>query len=345
VVDPPLQKRTLRRHDPGRVDWRRRTIVVLATVLVVVAISIGIALATPPDLVKGAHVATTTPATRSPGATAASTPQPPFGVQDETIALSDPSRETSERGDAPAQSGRVLTTVIRRPEGAVGPLPLVVFAHGWNSDPHVYESLLDTWAAAGYLVAAPTFPDSADTLPGTPVTDFPNEARDLSFLITAMLNGAAGKVDPARIAVAGHSDGGTDVAMLALNPAFADHRIRAYVSLSSQIPGGVDGPWSAPTPGALMVAVGTNDEYGLYPDAYQVYQSADMAKVFVSTAGGDHLDTFVGTTASAIAMREETVKFLDDALGRRGATSLQLVGSLSPTGDPALVVNSPPPGA
>jgi poly(3-hydroxybutyrate) depolymerase len=344
-VDPPLQRRALQRHDTGRVYWRRRTVVVVVTGLVAAAVSIGIAQATSPDLVKGAHVATTAPATRSLGTTAASTPQPPFGVQDETITLSDPSRETSERGDVPARSGRVLTTVIRRPEGAVGPLPLVVFAHGWDSDPYVYESLLDTWAAAGYLVAAPTFPDSADTLPGSPVTDFPNEARDLSFLITAMLNGVAGKVDPARIAVAGHSDGGTDVAMLALNPAFADHRIRAYVSLSSQIPAGVDGPWGAPTPGALMVAVGTDDEYGLYPDAYQVYQSADMAKVFVSAAGGDHLDTFVGTIASAIAMREETVKFLDDALGRRGATSLQLVGSLIPTGDPALVVNSPPPGA
>jgi poly(3-hydroxybutyrate) depolymerase len=342
-VDPPLQERALRRHDPGRPYWRRRTTVVLVTVLVVVAISIGIAQATSPGLVKGAHVATKASATPSPGATASSTAHPPFGVLDETIALSDPSRETSERGDVPARSGRVLTTVIRRPEGAVGPLPLVVFAHGWDSDPHVYESLLDTWAAAGYLVAAPTFPDSADTLPGTPVTDFPNEARDLSFVITAILNGAAGKVDPARIAVAGHSDGGTDVGMLALNPAFADHRIRAYVSLSSQIPSGVDGPWSAPTPGALMVAVGTDDEYGLYPDAYQVYQSADMAKVFVSAAGGDHLDTFVGTSASAIAMRGETVKFLDDALGRRGVTSPQLSGSLSPTGDPALAVDSPPP--
>jgi poly(3-hydroxybutyrate) depolymerase len=234
-----------------------------------------------------------------------------------------------------------LTTVIRRPVGAVGTLPLVVFAHGWNSDPLAYETLLDTWASAGFLVAAPTFPDSTDTQPGTPITDFGNQALDLSFVITAMLNGAAGKVDPTRVSVAGHSDGGTDVAVLALDPAYADHRIRAYLSLSSQIPEG--GPWDAPTPGALLVAVGTDDEYGLYPDAYQVYQSADMAKVFLSATGGDHLDTFLGDTTEAIAMRAETVKFLDDALGQTGVSSSNLAAVLSPTGDSSLLVDSPPP--
>jgi dienelactone hydrolase len=236
-----------------------------------------------------------------------------------------------------------LTTLIRRPVGAVGPLPLVVFAHGWDSDPQAYGALLDEWASAGFLVAAPTFPDSTDSLPGTPVTSFPQEALDLSFVITAMLNGAAGKVDPARVAVAGHSDGGSDVAVLALNPAFADHRIRAYLSLSSQIPDGMDGPWNATTPGALMVAVGTNDEYGLYPDAYQVYQSANIAKVFVTSTGGDHLDTFLGDTASAVAMRADTVKFLDAALGQKGLDSAQLAAVLTPTGDPSLLVDSAPP--
>lgn len=349
VSDPPFGSENRERLGSHPAYWRRRAIVVLVILLAAGAISLAIsqtlsqnplkagdARGDPPGL--GTGSSTGKPVTRP-----APTPQPPFGVQDETVSLTDPTRDTAARGDVPAQSGRLLTTVIRRPVGTIGPLPLVVFAHGWDSDPLAYETLLDAWASAGFLVAAPTFPDSTDTQPGTPVTDFAAEAQDLSFVITAMLNGAAGKVDPTRIAVAGHSDGGSDVAVLALNRAFADHRIRAYLSLSSQIPDGVDGPWDASTPGALMVAVGTDDEYGLYPDAYQVYQSANMAKVFVSSTGGDHLDTFLSDTPSAAAMRADTVSFLDDALGRTGITSTNLAAALSPTGDPSLLVDSPPP--
>ena len=107
-------------------------------------------------------------------ATTTTAPGPPFQVQDATITLTDPSRATPARGALPGHPGRTLVTVIRRPIGAVGALPLVVFAHGWNSNPSVYEVLLDTWAAAGFLVAAPTFPDSTNTLPGSPVSNYPS---------------------------------------------------------------------------------------------------------------------------------------------------------------------------
>ena len=68
---------------------------------------------------------------------------PPYPIEDETITLFDPTRNTPARGDVPATSGRLLVTDIRRPIGPTGPLPLVVFAHGWASNPTVYETLLD----------------------------------------------------------------------------------------------------------------------------------------------------------------------------------------------------------
>lgn len=292
-------------------------------------------------------------ASASPSVTAADTtpsppppaPQPPYAVQDATISLEDPSRFTPARGDVPGHAGRVLTTIIRRPVGAAGPLPVVVFAHGWNSNPMIYEPLLDAWAAAGYLVAAPTFPDSANTLPGTPVSNYPEQARDISFVITSLLAGGAGPVDPTRIAVAGHSDGGTDVALLALNPGYADPRVRAYLSLSPEIPTGVAGSWDAPTTGALLVGVGTRDEYGLLPRSTQVFDTARVAaKVLLTVAGGDHLGIFVDSSPEAMAVRDETVRFLNAALNGQGATSAALASALVPPGNPAIAVTAGPGG-
>jgi pimeloyl-ACP methyl ester carboxylesterase len=287
------------------------------------------------------------PAVTAPRSTTTTTseprPQPPYGVQSETITLDDPTRDTPARGDVAAVSGRVLSTIILRPEGLSGPLPVIVFAHGWDSDPSMYTTLLDAWVSAGYAVAAPIFPDSSDTLPGTPVSDFPDEARDLSFVITQLLAGKASPfitVDPHRIAAAGHSDGGTDVAMLALNPAYTDPRIKAYLSLSSQIPDGVDGPWGTPVAGSLLVAVGTDDEYGLLPDSTQVFQAADMVKALLTVNGGDHLDTFEADTPQAAAVRAETVRFLQAALSSSAApvTPTTLSTALEPAPDPSIAV-------
>jgi fermentation-respiration switch protein FrsA (DUF1100 family) len=293
-------------------------------------------------------IASTTPSAAAADATASPTPpapQPPYAVQDASISLEDPSRDTPARGDVPGHAGRLLTTIVRRPVGVPGPLPLVVFAHGWNSNPAVYATLLDTWAAAGYLVAAPIFPDSANTLPGTPVSNYPEQARDISFVITSLLAGQAGPVDPTRIAVAGHSDGGTDVALMALNPAYADLRVRAYLSLSSEIPSGVAGPWGTPTTGALLVAVGTRDEYGLLPQSTQVFDTARVtAKVLLTVAGGDHLEIFVDSSPEAVAVREETVRFLNVALGVRSVTSAALATALDPPGNPAIAVTAGPAG-
>jgi pimeloyl-ACP methyl ester carboxylesterase len=293
----------------------------------------------------------TLPASRSPVArhhlrsvgpttTTSIVPQPPFTIQNETLTLLDPSRATPTRGGVAGHAGRELLTIIRRPVGLPGSLPLVVFAHGWNSNPLVYEPLLDAWAEAGYLVAAPTFPDSANTLPGSPVSDYPEQAQDMSFVISSLLGGMAGPVDRARIAVAGHSDGGTDVALMALNPRYGDPRVRAYMSFSSEIPAGLSGPWGVPVAGALLVGVGTADEYGLLSRSLQVFQAAQMPKAMLTLAGGDHIRTFIGGSPADIAMRTDTVHFLHLVFSRPTTTSAQLQVALMATGDPAINLQS-----
>ncbi|HEX3333299.1 MAG TPA: hypothetical protein VHS57_03105, partial [Acidimicrobiales bacterium] len=292
----------------------------------------------------GADTRTSTSTTTTAAAPAASVPGagPPYRVQDESLRLTDPSRPTGARGDVPAAAGRLLLTDLYVPSGAPGPLPLLVFAHGWNSDPGVYQTLVDQWAAAGFLVAAPIFPDSTDLYPGSPISDYADQALDISFVITSLLQDRSLPIDPTRIAVAGHSDGGTDVALMVLDPAYADSRVRTYVSLSGELPSGVAAYTTTPSRAALLVAVGTDDEYGLYPLAGQVFQAAETSsKVEIVESGGDHLGSFLDATPAAAAMREDTTTFLELALGPRPPTSAAEVSALTQVPGPDLTVVPP----
>ena len=268
---------------------------------------------------------------------------PPFTVASKTITLFDPSRRTPARGSVPSSPGRRLVTDLLVPSGAPGPLPLIVFAHGWNSDPGFYAPLLHEWSEAGFLVAAPVFPDSTDLAAGSPVSDYAEQALDLSFVISSLLHDDIASVDPTRIAVAGHSDGGTDVALLALDPAYADPRVRAYVCLAGELPSGVAPYAFGASRGALLVAVGSNDEYGLAARSPVVFQDAvTSSKAMIVEQGGDHLGSFVSSTPAAAAMREEITKFLELSLEPRTPSTAAILAALALTGSPQLTVVAPP---
>ena len=116
------------------------------------------------------------------------------------------------------------------PEARTGGYPLIVFAHGYDVTPDTYAPLLDAWTRAGFVVAAPFFPDEQPSaiLAQRGVNtegDLANEPGDLAFVtrqILAASTGAsaacafvAGLVRPDQVALAGHSDGGNAVALLA----------------------------------------------------------------------------------------------------------------------------------
>jgi poly(3-hydroxybutyrate) depolymerase len=289
--------------------------------------------------------------TASEAPTAATLPPPlgpPFNVLPDSLRLDDPTRPTPARGSVPATSGRVLETELFVPSGAPGPLPLVVFAHGWNSDPGQYVVLLRQWAAAGFLVAAPVFPDSTDLAQGSPVSDYSEQAQDISFVITWLLDNrvvtADGplQVDSSRIAVAGHSDGGTDVALMAMDAAYADARVKAYVCLSGEMPTGVETFTPAQSGAAFLAAVGSNDEYGLLPRTTAVFdEAATSSKALVVEEGGDHLGSFLDATTDAAAMREETTRFMELALEPQAPSTADVLSALQPVGSPALTIVPP----
>ena len=335
---------------PGRARHRRRAAAIRRRRLVVglgavAGVVLPVALLAAPS--SGPHLAHTAAKESGPApiptTSTARLPDPPYAVASSTVTLVDPSRSTPARSPYPAKSGRVLSTVVRKPIGVSGPLPLIVFIHGWDSEPEAYSVLLDTWAAAGYLVLAPECPGSAMNLPGTPVRDQAAQALDASFVITRALAGVAGPVDPNRIVVAGHSDGGTTTAILALAPQYQDHRIKAYMALVGVIPPDLNAPFGTTrTPGVLLVAVGSADEYGNEPAAKRLYDTAQMAKVFIDVPGGTHTGPFIGVGPVADSVRAATVDFLHLVLDSPGPVSAAaLTQTLQPrSGASAYVVTA-----
>jgi dienelactone hydrolase len=97
-------------------------------------------------------------------------------------------------------------------------LPIVLFSHGAYAATDDYAAILDAWAAHGYVVVAPTHPDSTamGMARGDPAGARTQPARlvDMKLVIDQWpeierrVPALAGRADRRRIAVAGHSFGG-----------------------------------------------------------------------------------------------------------------------------------------
>lgn len=103
-------------------------------------------------------------------------------------------------------------------------LPVLLFSHGFGSSMDAYGPLTDYWAADGFVVVQPTHLDSSRLAlaPDDPrrsdfwrhrVADL-TTALDHLETLTASVPGLAGRVDPSRVAIAGHSFGAWAASML-----------------------------------------------------------------------------------------------------------------------------------
>jgi len=236
-----------------------------------------------------------------------------------TLALVDHSRSTVS-GDRTISHSRELTTRIWYPtEG--GPWPLVVFAHGFEVGPDPYVSLLQTWAAAGYVVAAPEFPLTDAAVAGSDLdeADLDNQPADMAFVFTKLLDpiGAlSGYVDPARLAVAGHSDGAQTALATAATPPVA---LGGVIVLSGAPVG--SGPSGNPP---ILVAHGDADSIDPYEQGRAVYDQASSPRYLLTLLGGEHLPPFTKGSDYRAVIDKTTIDFLDAYVGHTGSPAALL---------------------
>ncbi len=193
--------------------------------------------------------------------------------------------------------------------------PLVVFAHGFATQPETYEDLLAELASAGFVVVAPEsrptrssviVPDLDDA--GEVVgeheeyaTDFHAQRDDLEAAIDDVLAGVVppelrAVVSHGRVGLIGHSDGGIAAAALGFNTSASDPRVAADVVISGAY-GSFPGEWFPEGSPALLALHGDADEVNPFSSSSGLY-AADGGgpKYLVTILGGGHLTPLLDDT-------------------------------------------------
>jgi predicted dienelactone hydrolase len=237
----------------------------------------------------------------------------PYGVGREILNLVDDSRGTPANGSAPALPYRTLTTWVLYPAvGAPGsqpdanaqpasdgkPFPLIVFAHGLDSEGFIYDPLLEQWVEKGFVVVAPTFPlSNIAAAGGDTAKDLVNQPGDMSFVLSQVLalsrqsgNLLSGMIDPHRIAAVGHSLGAMTVLAWTENTCCEDARVDAAVIIDGTETSFGKGRFFAgrrTTP--ILVLHGTADTTIPYSHGKKIYEDAKAPKFLISLIGAPHV--------------------------------------------------------
>lgn len=214
---------------------------------------------------------------------------------------------------------RRIPTAVRYPKAPTGdPFPLIVFSPGFDIAPDAYSALLESWAAAGFVVAEPDYPLTSPTDPrGVAESDIVNHPADLGAVVDSLLGASRtpgspldGVLNPSRLGLAGHSDGGDVADALVSGTCCRDARVRAAVLMSSAELSSLGG--YAPVPGAaLLVVQGSADTINPPSCSEQIYDAAPPPRFYLDLIGaGHHAPYLAGSydrTPAALASDEHQV--------------------------------------
>lgn len=253
----------------------------------------------------------------------------PYAVGTRRETLLDRTRGTARRGSVPATPGRRLALSYWYPASGPagpadvagaepsleGPFPVVLFAHGYATTPQAYARTLHALAAAGYLVVAPLFPGSGVGPPGSPTEgDLGQQPRDLRVALDAVAAHATdpgswlgGLADAQRVAVAGHSDGGSTAAAAGLLAGYTDPRYDAVIVLAGARFRGALAASRLP----LLLVSGDRDEYNAPRVFADVLAAGRGPRVWVQALRGRHEAPFTASGRQPDTLRRLEIAFLD----------------------------------
>ena len=230
---------------------------------------------------------------------------------------------------------RSLPTSVYLPE-ASGPRPLIVVGHGlgsWRGSMHDRGVAL---AAAGYVVAIPSF---ASRQSSQASRDLPNQPGDVSFVIDELLRRGAtagdpleGRIDGEHIGMSGVS-GGAITALLFFNTCCRDDRIDAIHAEMGFFLGAplVTKSLSFKYPIPLLMANNRGDGLIPFANAAAGWDQAKPDKYLVSApASGCSLSHCLPEGVGGVAL----VPFFDAYLDGDAAARQQLVETFSQPSDP-----------
>lgn len=247
-----------------------------------------------------------------------------YEVNVRTQTFVDTTRGTAKTSASAALATRSLPTTILTPRSNGKTLPLLVFGHGLGGEPSAYLPLLTAIAESGYVVAAPAFPLSSAGAPGGPgIADQPNQAADMSFVITEMLKDGA--VDAEQVLVGGHSLGGITVVDMIGNPKLVDKRIDgAIVVAGTSNVFNFAKFFDGTPPFPVLFIHGDVDETVPYSLGQSTFKTAKAPKWFVTVVGGSHSFGLLGKPDQlpriAALYADAMVRFFDATVAKSDQT-------------------------
>ena len=292
--------------------------------------------------------------TTAPTSSTAPELERPYAVGQVQRTFVDTSRPTPAAEGREERPDRTIETTILYPaSGTAGPelvanaapaevgapFPLVILGHGLGGNVEYLTPLATEWAAAGYVVALPRFPLTHSGTPGgIDGADVQNQPDDIGVVIDEVLAASSGTeaplarlVDPSRIGVAGHSNGGITTLGAAANSCCRDKRISAALVLAGTPAPFADGAYDFEDIPPIMFVHGVNDQAVAYNETVETFNEAATPKALLTLEKADHGEWLAPTNDAFPVVVSATTDFLDGYL-RGDSEAMDRLGSASVPG-------------